>query len=184
MENTLETNRQRSQAPSALLAWLVLAVVFLAVQVGSLFTPPLLDDVDAAHAQAAQHMAETGDLVTLKIDGIRYLEKPPLPYWMVAALYRVFGAEYVCHAAAQLAGDAGVRWLAWMWAGRAWGQRAGFYAAWAYSHRSGRFCLRASHSRGGADISFLFALYGFITGLESRRPVRFYGMWAALALAT
>src|SRR5579859_8246152 len=31
--------------------------------------------------------------------------------------------------------------------------------------------------------SDLFALYSFITGLESQRPIRFYGMWAALALA-
>jgi hypothetical protein len=29
----------------------------------------------------------------------------------------------------------------------------------------------------------MFALYSFVTGFESHRPVRFYGMWAALALA-
>jgi 4-amino-4-deoxy-L-arabinose transferase-like glycosyltransferase len=28
-------------------------------------------------------MAESGDWVTLKINGIRYIEKPPLPYWLV-----------------------------------------------------------------------------------------------------
>ena len=78
-------------APSTLAVWFLLVAVFAAVQFASLFSPPLLDDVDAAHAQAAQHMAETGDLITSKIDGIRYLEKPPFPYWMVAASYRVFG---------------------------------------------------------------------------------------------
>ena len=37
-----------------------------------------------------------------------------------------------------------------------------------------------------ALLSFLFllALYCFLTGMESRRPARFYFMWAALALAT
>ena len=33
----------------------------------------------------------TGLTVTLKVDGIRYLEKPPLPYWITAGFYRAFG---------------------------------------------------------------------------------------------
>ena len=82
-------NRQ-PQEPSTLTTWILLAIVFLAVQFASLFTPPLLDDADASHAQIAQHMAESGDWVTMKVDGIRYLEKPPLPYWLDAALYRIF----------------------------------------------------------------------------------------------
>ncbi len=37
-----------------------------------------------------------------------------------------------------------------------------------------------------ALLSFLllYALWNFISGIESRRPIRIYGMWAALALAT
>src|SRR5246127_993888 len=76
---------------SALRSWVLLVAIFAAVQFASLFTPPLLDDADASHAEAAQHMAESGDWVTLKVNGIRYLEKPPLPYWIDAALYRIFG---------------------------------------------------------------------------------------------
>ncbi len=79
------------KVPSALAAWGLARAIFAAVQFASLFTPPLLDDADASHAEAAQHMAETGDFVTLKINGIRYLEKPPLPYWIDAGLYHVFG---------------------------------------------------------------------------------------------
>ena len=30
-------------------------------------------------------------VVTLMVNGIRYLEKPPLPYWLVAIDYRIFG---------------------------------------------------------------------------------------------
>ena len=33
----------------------------------------------------------TGDWVTLHVNGIRYLEKPPLPYWLVALSFRLFG---------------------------------------------------------------------------------------------
>ena len=57
----------------------------------ALFAPPLLDDADATHASAARHMALTGDLVTLRVDGVRYLEKAPLPYWIVALSFRIFG---------------------------------------------------------------------------------------------
>ena len=52
--------------PSTRAVWALLAAIFAAVQFASLFTPPLLDDADASHAQAAQHMAETGDWVTLQ----------------------------------------------------------------------------------------------------------------------
>src|SRR6516164_4440725 len=72
--------------------WL-LAIIFAAVYFGALFTPPLLDDADASHAEAAREMFVTGDYVTLHINGVRYLEKAPLPYWMVAISYHTFGVN-------------------------------------------------------------------------------------------
>jgi 4-amino-4-deoxy-L-arabinose transferase-like glycosyltransferase len=60
---------------------------------GSLFQPPLMDDADTVHAEAAREMVETGDWVTLKINGgFRYLEKAPLMYWLVAASF-IFGVH-------------------------------------------------------------------------------------------
>ena len=91
MPKTSAIKIRPQSGPSPLATWLVLGIIFVCVQVAALFRPPLLDDVDASHAEAAQHMAETGNLVTLYINGVRYLEKPPLPYWLVAGLYRVFG---------------------------------------------------------------------------------------------
>src|SRR5690348_7523888 len=120
--------RHRS-GPSAWTVWLVLGLIFGAVHFASLFTPPLLDDVDASHAQAAQHMAETGNLVTLYVNGIRYLEKPPLPYWLAAGLFRLFGQNvFAAHLPDTLA-ILGCAWLAWLWGTRGWGRRTGFYAA-------------------------------------------------------
>ena len=91
MTNTLETKNRPQQGLSTPTAWSLLILIFFAVQIGSLFPPALLDDADASHAQAAQHMAQSGDWVTLKVNGIRYLEKPPLPYWITAGLFRIFG---------------------------------------------------------------------------------------------
>lgn len=52
-----------------------------------------MDDVDAVQAQIARNMLESGDWVTARLDGVAYLEKSPLIYWMMAASYRVFGVH-------------------------------------------------------------------------------------------
>ncbi len=185
MTNEASSSSRPGRAPSAPAAWALLLAIFVAVQFASLFTPPLLDDADANHAQAAQHMAESGDWVTLKINGIRYLEKPPLPYWLVAGLYRVFGQNaFSTHFPNTLA-LLGCAWLAWLWAGRAWGPRAAFYSGLGILTSVGPF-LYTRFAIPEALLSFLFllALYAFLTGMESKRPLRFYVMWIALALAT
>jgi 4-amino-4-deoxy-L-arabinose transferase-like glycosyltransferase len=168
-----------------LAVWLLLAAIFAAVQFASLFSPPLLDDVDAAHAEAAQHMAETGDLITSKINGIRYIEKPPLPYWIVAGSYKIFGqntfATHLPNALAML----GLAWLAWLWGRRAWGSRAGLYAGLAVLTSMGPFLFtRFIIPEAELSLFLLIALYALITGLEDDRPNRFYWMYASVALAT
>ncbi len=52
-----------------------------------------MDDVDAVQAQIARNMLASGDWVTARLDGVAYLEKSPLVYWMMAASYRVFGVH-------------------------------------------------------------------------------------------
>ena len=128
MKTEALTQNRPQAAPSTLAVWLLFAAIFAAVQIGSLFNPPLMDDVDSSHAQAAQHFSESSDWITAKVNGIRYIEKPPLPYWISGALYKVFGqnvfASHLPNALAML----GLAWLAWLWARRAWGPRAGLYA--------------------------------------------------------
>jgi 4-amino-4-deoxy-L-arabinose transferase-like glycosyltransferase len=183
---TTQTNSldRPKESLSTRAAWALLLAIFAAVTLASLFTPPLLDDVDSSHAQAAQHMAESGDWVTLKVNGLRYLEKPPLPYWLDAALYRVFGenvfATHLPNALALL----GCAWLAWVFASRAWSTRAGFYAALGVLTSVGPF-LYTRFSIPEALLSFLLlvALYCLLTGFKSSRGFRMYGMWAALGLA-
>src|SRR5580765_7198738 len=72
----------------------LIVLIWAVIYVGSLFQPPLMDDADTVHAEAAREMVERDDWVTLKInDGFRYLEKAPLMYWLVAASYKVFGVH-------------------------------------------------------------------------------------------
>jgi 4-amino-4-deoxy-L-arabinose transferase-like glycosyltransferase len=66
------------------------AAVFLATIVSP---PSLMDDVDSVQAQIARNMISSGDWVTAHVDGVPFLEKPPLIYWMIAVSYKIFGAH-------------------------------------------------------------------------------------------
>ena len=182
-DQTNTVSRLRT-APSALATWILFAAIFASVQFASLFTPPLLDDVDSSHAQAAQYFAEHSDWISAKVNGLRYIEKPPLPYWLSGALYRVFGenvfASHLPNALAML----GLAWLAWLWARRAWGDRAGLYAGLGVLTSVGPFLFtRFIIPEAQLSLFLLIALYGLLTGFERGRSARFYLMWAALALA-
>ena len=52
-----------------------------------------MDDVDAVQATIARNMLSSGDWVTARLDGVAYLEKSPLIYWMMAVSFRIFGVH-------------------------------------------------------------------------------------------
>jgi 4-amino-4-deoxy-L-arabinose transferase-like glycosyltransferase len=84
---TVPTRRWRSSSLAILFfAWAIL-------QIGGLFTPGLLDDVDSIYIQIAREMLQRHDFVTPTIDGIRFFDKPPLMYWMAAGSMRIFGVH-------------------------------------------------------------------------------------------
>ena len=69
----------------------IVAVAWLILQIGGLFSPGLLDDVDSVYLEIAREMLHRHDFVTPYIDGIRFFDKPPLVYWLAAASMRLFG---------------------------------------------------------------------------------------------
>jgi 4-amino-4-deoxy-L-arabinose transferase-like glycosyltransferase len=75
--------------------WFVFAIVSLvvgAIYLGCVVSPPsLMDDVDAVQAQIAKTMLTSGDWVTARLDGVLYLEKAPLIYWLIAVFYKMLG---------------------------------------------------------------------------------------------
>ena len=87
-----------------------------------------MDDVDAVQAQIARNMLVSGDWVTPRLDGVVYLEKSPLIYWLIAGSYKIFGihdwAARIPMALAALA----VCWVTAAFGIWAFGRRAGFYA--------------------------------------------------------
>jgi 4-amino-4-deoxy-L-arabinose transferase-like glycosyltransferase len=71
----------------------IIALPWLILQFGGLFSPGLLDDVDSVYIEVAREMLLRHEYVTPMIDGIRFFDKPPLMYWMAAGSMHVFGVH-------------------------------------------------------------------------------------------
>jgi len=184
MTNTTHSISRPQSAISTRNVWLLFLAIFAAVYFASLFTPPLMDDVDSTHAQAAQYFSEQSDWISAKINGIRYIEKPPLPYWTVAVLFHVFGQNvFSAHLPNTLA-MLGLTWMAWLWARRGWGERAGLYAGLGVLTSVGPFLFtRFIIPEAQLSLFLLMALYCLLTGFEPGRGSRFYWMWALPSVA-
>lgn len=48
---------------------------------------------DARYAEVPREMVERGEYVTPSLNYLPYVEKPPLPYWVACASYKLFGAS-------------------------------------------------------------------------------------------
>jgi len=162
----------------------MLAIVFAAVFLGSLYPPPLLDDADSTHAEAAREMFVSGDYITLHVNGVRYLEKAPLPYWLVVASYHVFGVNEFATRLPMALSVLMLGVIACLWARRAFDERAGIYAALFVFTAAGVF-LFTRILIPDVLLSALIAasLYFFLTALEFRlQPWRWYAGYACMAL--
>lgn len=169
----------------------LLVLLWGAIFFASLFAPPLLDDADASHASAARAIATTGDWVTLKIDGVRYLEKAPLPYWLVAASFRIFGFNTFATHLPQALTVLLLALLGYAWGYRAFDRRTAFYTGLGILTSVGVFLFTRWFIPEVLLSLLLFAsLFLFLFALEPAgsptgrlRSWAAYGMWTALALA-
>ncbi len=72
---------------------LLLAAFALIIYLPALGRPPLWEPDEGRYAEVAREMVISGDYVTPHNNFVRYLEKPPLVYWITAACLRVFGHD-------------------------------------------------------------------------------------------
>ena len=120
--------------------YLIVLLVAAAVYAGCMISPPsLMDDVDAVQAQIARNMLTSGDWVTARLDGIPYLEKAPLIYWLIAASFKVFGASDLGARVPIVLAAIALAWLTTAFGTWAFGRLAGFYAGLCISTCFGLF---------------------------------------------
>ncbi len=117
----------------------LLGALWLILFFASLFAPPVLDDADGTHANAARQMALSGDWVTLRVNNVRYLEKAPLPYWIVAVSLRLFGVNAFAVHLPQALCVLLLMLLGVRWARQAFGERAALYTGLAVLTSAGVF---------------------------------------------
>src|ERR1017187_4967782 len=86
-----DSNKVPSHSPWPRRRWLWIVLLWAIVYVPGLFSPPLLDDADSIHAEAARELIVRHDWTTLSPDGGGYPDKAPLMYWGLAATFTVFG---------------------------------------------------------------------------------------------
>jgi 4-amino-4-deoxy-L-arabinose transferase-like glycosyltransferase len=149
-----------------------------------MFTPGLLDDADSTHAEAAREMVATGDYVTLHINGVRYLEKPPLLYWLVAFSYKVFGVNEFSTRLPMVLSVMLLGVLACCWGCCAFGERTGIYAGLFVFTCAGVYLFtRVLIPDVLLSLLIAAALYFFLTALEPEAAAwRWYAGYAMMAL--
>ncbi|HLY99478.1 MAG TPA: glycosyltransferase family 39 protein [Candidatus Angelobacter sp.] len=157
-----------------LLAW---ALIYLT----SLFQPPLLDDADTVHAEAAREMVQSNDWVTLHINnGFRYLEKAPLIYWATAASFKIFGVSEWSARLPVALGVLALLLITYRLGRRVYGEEAGFYAALVLATGFGPFIftrILIPDMLVGLWLALGFDL--FLTTLEQQKP----SLWACWGIA-
>ena len=71
------------------------ALVAAALYLLRLGGAPFVDPPEGFHAQVAREMTRLGDWITPHINGVRYFDKPPVLYWLMAGSFSVAGVGEV-----------------------------------------------------------------------------------------
>jgi 4-amino-4-deoxy-L-arabinose transferase-like glycosyltransferase len=167
------------------------SVVYILLALGLLlFLPklgmPLLDPDEGLYADIAQEMLARGDWVIPHINGLPYLEKPPLYFWLTALTFQLFGPSEWATRLWSAMSALGTVLLTWRIGRRLYGGSAGLLAGLVVATVVGNalYVRRAS-----TDQLFVFcltlAIYGFLR--DAQRPdrgrARFLLFYVGAALA-
>lgn len=145
---------------------------------------PLGDPDEGLFASIAREMVEGGDWLTPRFDGLRYLEKPPLYYWLTALTYALFGfSEWGVRLWSAL-GALGTVLATWLLGSEAFGRRVGLLAGLLLATSLGAFLYGRV---AGVDLLFTawlaLAFLGFVRWARRGGKAPLGGFYAAVALA-
>jgi 4-amino-4-deoxy-L-arabinose transferase-like glycosyltransferase len=147
---------------------------------------PLFNTDEGRYAEIPREMLRGGDWVIPHLNGVAYIEKPPLQYWATALCLHVFGEnEFAARFYTALSALAALA-AVWLLARRLWGRAAGWRAA---AVLCGMLLFLCMGQLLTLDMSLTFymtlALAGFLSAQSARPPYQRRWMllaWTAAAL--
>jgi 4-amino-4-deoxy-L-arabinose transferase-like glycosyltransferase len=144
--------------------------------------PSLFDDVDSVQAQIARNMLDSGDWVTAHLDGVAYMEKSPLKYWMMAISYKVFGVhDWAARVPVALSAVV-LCWLVFRIGAWAFSTRAGIYAGLAMATSVGLFLFtRFQIPEVTITATIALAMWSFLRALDDDE--KYPHAWSAVMAA-
>jgi 4-amino-4-deoxy-L-arabinose transferase-like glycosyltransferase len=157
-----------------------LAVLWLA----TLAARPLFNPDEGRYAEIPREMLSGGDWVVPHLNGLAYVEKPPLQYWATAVSYRLFGPSvFAARLYSALCALGCLVLVAWT-AGRLWCAEIGWRAA---AVLSGMFMFVVLGQLLTLDMSLTFymtlSLTGFLLAQSAAQPRGWMLLaWAAAGL--
>lgn len=150
---------------------LAISVPFIFWGLGSV---DLLDPDEGMYGAIAREMVEKGDWITPHFNGVRYLEKPPLYFWLAAIATALFGpSEWAVRLWSALP-TLGTAILCWQIGRLLYGRRAGLSSAIIFVTSIGVFrYARVAATDSLLVFSLTLSLYGFVRALlDTARMVK------------
>lgn len=130
-----------------------------------------MDDVDAVQAQIARNMLNSGDWVTARLDGVVYLEKAPLVYWLIAGSYRTLGVHDWAARIPIALSAIGLAWLTAAFGVWAFGRKAGLCAGLVMATGVGLFLFtRILIPDVMLTLTIALAMWAFLRALDEDEP--------------
>ncbi len=148
--------------------WIVVffaSIVFLS---GAISPPALMDDVDASQALIARNMLTSGDWVSMRLDGVLFLQKAPLKYWMTAIGYMALGIhDWVARLPGAFSAIA-LCWAVFRFGRWAISSEAGFYAGLFLSTCAGLYLFtRTTIPDVILTLAITVSIWAFLRALDS-----------------
>ncbi len=177
-------NAQSARRGRRLSYELIVLLIAALIYLGCVVSPPsLLDDVDAVQAQIARNMLDSGDWVTARLDGIPYLEKAPLKYWMIAVSFLIFGVHDWAARLPLALSVILLCWLTYRFGRWAFSELAGFYAGLGLACSVGLWLFtRILIPDAVLTAAITLAMWSFLRVLEEDEPHP--RRWAAIMAAS
>jgi 4-amino-4-deoxy-L-arabinose transferase-like glycosyltransferase len=161
-----------------------LAALLTLLWLATLAARPLFNPDEGRYAEISREMQSGGDWVVPHLNGLAYIEKPPLQYWATALSLRVFGpSEFAARLYTALTA-LGTILLVWLMARRLWSLEAGWRAG---AVLSGMLIFVVLGQLLTLDMSLTFymtlSLTAFLTAQQAVQPRPWMLLaWAATGL--